>query len=77
MISYGIYDIPLKGADHAGQWESEEVYKYLICAICDLAGEYEPGAPYAGFLYPSFKNRSCDTEHIAVLNYDRTEFLYL
>ena len=77
LLFYGVYDVPLKGSDHTGQWESEEVYSYIIGAICDLSGEYESGEPYAGFLYPSFKNRSCDTEHIAVLNSDRAEFLYL
>ncbi len=36
ILFFGSYDIPIKGSDHAGQWESEEVYDYLICAICDL-----------------------------------------
>jgi hypothetical protein len=77
MLFFGSYDIPIKGLDHSGQWESEEVYDYLICAICNLAGEYESSEPYAGFLYPSYKDRSCDMEHIAVMNKEKVEFLWL
>lgn len=57
---YGNYDIPRKGADHASQWESEEVYQFLIGAICPLIDEYEAGTPEIGFLYPAFANRSTD-----------------
>ncbi len=77
ILFFGSYDIPIKGSDHAGQWESEEVYDYLICAICDLKDEYESGEPYAGFLYPSFKDHSCDLEHIAVMNREKAEFLWV
>lgn len=77
LLFFGSYDIPLKGSDHESQWESEEVYNYLICAICGLVGEYESGSPYSGFLYPSFKNHSCDMEHIAVYNSERIDFLWV
>ena len=64
------YDIPVKGSDKERQWESEEVYEYLICAICPLTGDYEPGEPECGFLYPSFANRSCYAGHVAVFQKD-------
>lgn len=60
FIFYGNYDIPRKGTDRSSQWESEEVYQFLIGAICPLVGEYEAGIPEMGFLYPAFANRSTD-----------------
>lgn len=60
------YDVPVKAADKERLGESEEVYEYLICAVCPLLGEYEPGMPVCGFLFPSFADRSSDAEHIAV-----------
>ena len=66
FLFHGIYDIPRKGTDKAEQWESEEVYEYLICTISPVFGDYEPGEPYCGFLYPSFKDRSEDIFHIAL-----------
>lgn len=70
FLFHGIYDIPRKGTDKAEQWESEEVYEYLICTISPLSGDYEPGEPESGFLYPSFKDRSVDIFHIAVFEKD-------
>lgn len=64
------YDIPVKAADKVRQEESEEVYEYIICAICPLVGEYEPGKPEWGFLYPMFKERSCDVNHIGIFHKD-------
>lgn len=60
------YDIPVKAADKERLWESEEVFEYLICAVCPLVGEYEPGTPECGFLFPAFTDRSADPDHIAV-----------
>jgi len=60
------YDVPLKAKDKERLLESEEVYEYIICAICPLVGEYEPGSPECGFIYPMFKDRSCDIEHIGI-----------
>lgn len=65
-LFHGIYDIPRMGSDRAEQWESEEVYEYLICSISAVSGDYEVSAPYCGFLYPSFYYRSADIFHIAV-----------
>ncbi len=66
FIFHGSYDIPRIGTDKAEQWESEEVYDYLICTISPVYGDYEVAEPFAGFLYPSFYDRSADMFHIAV-----------
>ena len=42
----------------------------MICAICPLEGEYEPGDPECGFLFPAFTDRSRDLDHIAVFQAD-------
>ena len=31
---YGSYDVPLKASDKESLWESEEVYQFIICAVC-------------------------------------------
>lgn len=62
------YDIPIKASDKERLGDSEEVYDYLICAICPLVGEYEPGTPEWGFLYPMFQDRSSDAYHIGIFN---------
>lgn len=62
------YDVPVKAQDKERLGESEEVYEYLICAICPLVGEYEPGEPEWGFLYPMFQDRSSDSGHIGIYN---------
>ena len=69
-VFHGIYDIPRIGTDKAEQWESEEVYEYLICSISPVSGDYEAGEPVCGFLYPSFYERSRDLFHIAL--YEKT-----
>ena len=43
---------------------------YMICAICPLAGEYEPGKPVCGFLFPAFADRSGDPSRIDVFQMD-------
>lgn len=68
FVFHDRYDVPVKGADKERQWESEEMYEYLICAICPLVGDYEPGEPECGFLYPSFANRSRFEDHVAVFD---------
>ena len=65
-LFHGVYDIPRMGTDRREQWESEEVYEYLICSISEVCGDYEVMEPYTGFLYPSFYDRSADIFHIAV-----------
>ncbi|MCD7820251.1 MAG: DUF4317 domain-containing protein [Lachnospiraceae bacterium] len=63
-LFYGSYDIPLKGTDQERQWESEEVYSFLVGAFCKVSGDYEPQKPESGFLFPAFKNRSADEGRI-------------
>ena len=65
-LFHGNYDIPRIGTDKAEQWESEEVYEYLICAVARTDDDYEMEEPFCGFLYPSFFDRSRDIFHIAV-----------
>ena len=60
------YDIPSKATDKERLGESEEMFPYLICAICPLVGEYEPGSPTSGFLFPAFTDRSGDLNHINI-----------
>lgn len=62
----GNYDVPLKGADKESQRESEEVYQFLVCAICPLYEDYEIGEPDCGFLFPAFSNRSTDLDGINI-----------
>ena len=54
LVYHDCYDIPAKASDKERLWESESVFEYLICAVCPLAGEYEPEKPECGFLFPAF-----------------------
>ena len=54
---HGNYDVPRKAKDKGSLWESEEVYRFLICAVCPVRGDYEPGMPVCGFMFPAFKDR--------------------
>ena len=65
-VFYGSYDVPLMGKDKESQWESEEVYSFLVCAVCPVSADYEPKEPECGFLFPAFKNRSSDINRINV-----------
>ncbi len=66
FLFHGVYDIPRKGSDKAEQWESEEVYEYLICTVSPVSGDFEAAEPVCGFLYPSFYERSADWFHLAL-----------
>ncbi|MBR1675392.1 MAG: DUF4317 family protein [Eubacterium sp.] len=70
FLFYGSYDVPTKGTD--GEWleGSEEVYDFIVCAISPLEGEYEPGKPEFGFLFPAFVDRSSDSGVIDIFNAD-------
>ena len=46
------------------------MYNFIICAVSPLEGEYEPGKPEFGFLFPSFADRSSDDDFIDILNTD-------
>lgn len=65
-LFHNTYDIPLKASDHESLWESEEIYEYIICAICPVTGDYEPGKPECGFLFPAFKDRTEDPDYIDI-----------
>lgn len=68
VVFHDRYDVPLKAADKERLGESEEVYEYLICAICPLAGEYEPGRPECGFIFPAFANRSAEINQALIFS---------
>ena len=46
------YDIPAKATDKE--------------RLCPLVGEYEPGSPTSGFLFPAFTDRNGDLNHINI-----------
>ena len=69
-ILYGSYDIPIKAKDKESLWESEEVYKFIICIFCPLSGDYEAGVPECGFLFPAFTDRSADIHGVMVYQAD-------
>lgn len=67
---YGSYDVPIKAADGERLWESEEIYQFIICAVCPLHSDYEPGEPECGFLFPAFSDRSSDIHRIDIFQSD-------
>lgn len=72
-VFHGVYDIPLKGKDKESQWESEEVYDFIICTISTMREEYVPDAPVFGFMYPAFSDRSADREKIDIFHVNPEE----
>ncbi|MDO4621558.1 MAG: DUF4317 family protein [Eubacteriales bacterium] len=74
-VFYGSYDVPVKGINQEEMWESEEVYQFLIGAICPLTGEYEAGPPEKGFLFPAFSNRSSDPESMNIFDPEDSDLL--
>ena len=70
FVFHDCYDVPVKASDKERLGESEEVFEYLICAFCPLMGEYEPGSPECGFLFPAFKGRSGDSDFVYVFERD-------
>lgn len=64
------YDIPMKGTDHERQGESEKMYEYLICVICPVSGDYEPGEHECGFLFPAFMDESAALNYIDIYQAD-------
>lgn len=69
-VFHGVYDIPRKGRDKASQWESEEVFEFMIGTISPMRAEYEPAEPVFGFLYPAFSDRCADKERIDIFHVD-------
>ena len=72
FMFYGSYDIPVKAKDKAWLEGSEEIYNFIICAVAPLVGEYEPGKPEFGFLFPAFSERSSCIDLIDVFQADLT-----
>lgn len=70
FVYHGRYDVPVKAGDKEWLEGSEEVYEYLICAICPVDSDYEPGEAVCGFLYPAFRRRSADTRYVNVFQAD-------
>lgn len=66
FVFHDRYDVPVKASDHERMWESEEVFEYLICAVCPVSGDYEPSKPECGFLFPAFCDRSEDQQYVDV-----------
>ena len=69
-LFHNTYDIPLKTSDKKNLWESEEMFEYLICAICPVSGDYEPGEPECGFLFPAFMDESAALNYIDIYQAD-------
>lgn len=72
FLFYGSYDVPVKAKDKSWLEGSEEVYDFIICAIAPLEGEYEPGNPEFGFLFPAFADRSSDVNNIYIYHSDES-----
>ena len=66
IFFHSTYDIPVKGTDKESLWDSEEVYEYLICAVCPVTGDYEAGSPKFGFIFPAFCDRTEDPDYIDI-----------
>lgn len=66
FVFHDRYDVPVKAADKERLGESEEVFEYMIVCVCPLQGEYEPGKPEWGFLFPAFTDRSGDLDYISI-----------
>lgn len=68
MVYHGTYDVPMKSTAGEYQYESEEVYDFIICAVSSVSGDYEVGKPDFGFLFPAFSYRSADRGAVDVYN---------
>ena len=76
-LYFGQYDIPVKGSDREWMEGSEEVYTYLLCTVSPLTGEYEPGKPEFGFLYPTLRERTEDHGYINIFEEDAEKYMTL
>ena len=65
-VFHGTYDIPRKAADKTRLDESEDVYDFIIGAVCPLTGPYEMGEPDFGFLFPAYSERSATINAIDI-----------
>ena len=57
------------------------MFEYLICAICPVSGDYEPGEPECGFLFPAYMDGGAAMNYVDVYQknqeYPHTELLKL
>ncbi len=79
LIFHDAYDVPIKTRDNLKLDDSEEIYEYLLCAVCPVtlakpglsyladvneigvrSRDWVVGVPDAGFVFPSFTDRSTD-----------------
>ncbi len=65
-VFHGVYDVPVKGSDDAYEYESEEIYDFIICTVGRVDDDYHVAAPECGFLYPAFRDRSSDPRAIDI-----------
>lgn len=72
FVFHDRYDIPKKASDKERLGESEEMFEYLICAVCPVTGDYEPGKPECGFLFPAFSERSGVINDIDIFQADES-----
>ncbi len=56
-VFHGTYDVPARASDGEVLEDSDEVYDFIIGAVCPLKGEYDMEAPDYGFLFPAFSDR--------------------
>ena len=61
FVFHGRYDVPVTKSEWEDQWESEEIYDFLIITISPLNSDREPLLPEKGVLFPAFSDRSTDT----------------
>lgn len=83
LIFHDAYDVMTKTSDNDKLDESEEVYEYLLCAICPVnltkpglgyredenriesrIRDWVVGMPDAGFVFPTFTDRSTDIHSV-------------
>ena len=80
LVFHDAYDVMTKTSDNNKLDESEEVYEYLLCAICPVTltkpglgyrenENWVVGVPDTGFVFPAFTDRSSDIH--AVMFYTR------
>ena len=48
------------------RWESEEIYRFLICVVAPVDKDYNAGTPKCGFIFPAFEDRSAEPGKIDV-----------
>ena len=68
FVAHASYDMPAFGSDGQRLEDSVEVYEFLIATVCPVSGDYEPGKPVWGFLYPAFAGRSADPSRVNVFD---------